>query len=389
MSKKVLILTSVASMIQQFNMENINILLNLGYNVEVACNFINGNTCNKESIDSLLENLDELNVTYYQIDFNRNIFKFNDLFKSLKKVVGIVKNNNYSFIHCHSPIGGVCGRIAGYLTKTKVIYTAHGFHFYKGAPLKNWFIFYPIEKLFSIISDSIITINHEDYNLARNKFYTKINYIHGVGVDEKRYHPITLEEKNLLKQKLELVEFSKIILCIGELLPNKNQKMVIQSMSEIITKYPDCLLLIAGNGPEKNNLEALIEKINLNNNVKLLGYSTCLEKYQGIADVVVSCSKREGLPLNIVEAMLSSNPVVATRNRGHCELISHGKTGYLVDVDDFVSMSNYIKELFENPDKLKIMGLEAQKFAEQYSFKNVKQELRNIYLDYDIGEGGH
>lgn len=382
MVKKILITATVQSHICQFHKPLVDVLHEQGYIVHVAGK---NNLAEKNGLK--LDFADKV----FDIPFSRSP-KSIDNIKAYKLLKKIIEKENYDIVHCNTPMGGIISRLAAKKSRksgTRVIYTAHGFHFYKGAPLKNWFIFYPIEKLFSIISDSIITINHEDYNLARNKFYTKINYIHGVGVDEKRYHPITLEEKNLLKQKLELVEFSKIILCIGELLPNKNQKMVIQSMSEIITKYPDCLLLIAGNGPEKNNLEALIEKINLNNNVKLLGYSTCLEKYQGIADVVVSCSKREGLPLNIVEAMLSSNPVVATRNRGHCELISHGKTGYLVDVDDFVSMSNYIKELFENPDKLKIMGLEAQKFAEQYSFKNVKQELRNIYLDYDIGEGGH
>ena len=149
--EKALILASVASMIDQFNMSNIDILLSLGYEVHVACNFEQGNTCTKDKINQLKNKLEELNVKYYQIDFTRSVYNIFQDIKAYKQVKKIMVENKYKFIHCHSPIGGVIGRLVCKNTKTKCIYTAHGFHFYKGAPLLNWLIYYPIEKWLSRI----------------------------------------------------------------------------------------------------------------------------------------------------------------------------------------------------------------------------------------------
>ena len=87
--------------------------------------------------------------------------------RALRQVEGLMKQNGYAFCHCHSPIGGVVARIAGHRTRTKVIYTAHGFHFYQGAPVMNWLVYYPVEKMLSRWTDVLITINHEDYKLAK------------------------------------------------------------------------------------------------------------------------------------------------------------------------------------------------------------------------------
>ena len=140
-------------------------------------------------------------------------------------------------------------------------------------------------------------------------------------------------------------------------------------------------MLIAGNGPEKEAIEEEVNRLNLNNNIKMLGYCTCLEKYQRITDVSVSCSKREGLPLNIVEAMLSENPVVATANRGHCELIEENKNGFIVQVDDVDSMANHIRELLNDDDMRMKFGKNAREFAVQYGFTSVKKELEKIYFN--------
>lgn len=167
--KKVLILASVASMIDQFNMPNIELLQNMGYNVDVACNFKEGNTCSDEKIEELKSTLKKMNIQCFQIDFARDVTNMGRNIKSLWQVEQLLETNKYEFLHCHSPIGGVVGRVAGKLKHVKVIYTAHGFHFYKGAPKKNWLIYYPIEKLCSYMTDVLITINKEDYVLAQKK----------------------------------------------------------------------------------------------------------------------------------------------------------------------------------------------------------------------------
>ena len=244
----------------------------------------------------------------------------------------------------------------------------------------NWLVFYPIERLFDRLTDKLITINREDHALAAEKFRTDVARIHGVGVNEGRYFPVSAQEQQLLRQELGFGPEQKLILCIGELLPNKNQAMAIRMMPRILEEFPDALLLLAGNGPEKENLEGLIAAMGLQSSVKLLGYCTCLEKYQRIADVLAACSHREGLPLNLVEAMLTENPVVATKNRGHCELVTPGETGFLVERNDAEAMAEHILRLLRNPEESRRMGRAGREFALQYGFENVKRELERIYF---------
>ena len=295
----------------------------------------------------------------------------------------IIDEGNYDVIHCNTPMGGIVTRLAAKKARkngTRVIYTAHGFHFYDGAPKKNWLVFYPIEKFFSRKTDTLITITHEDYRLAKKKFHCQVEHIHGVGVDEKRYFPVDNDEKLRLRKEMGYGENQKLLLCVGELLPNKNQKMAIHVMQKIVKHYPDAILFIAGNGSEKENLENEIKLCGLENNVKMLGYCTHLQDYQHICDVLVSCSYREGLPLNIVESMLSGNPVVASINRGHKELIKDGENGYLVKPDDADSMASRALELLADSDKAKQFSKNAYNYAMGYCFTAVKKELEEMYF---------
>jgi glycosyltransferase EpsD len=374
MLNKVLLTATVQSHICQFHKPLVEVLHKHGCEVHVAAK---DNLAEKNGLK--LDFVEKV----YDVPFSRSP-KSKDNIVAYKQLKKIVEDESYDVIHCNTPMGGIVTRLAAKKARkngTQVYYTAHGFHFYNGASKKNWLVFYPIERHFARLTDKLITINKEDYKLAKKKFNTDIFYIHGVGVDESRYFNVSDEEKNALRKELGFNNTQKILLCVGELLPNKNQKMAINAINNLVADFPDIVLLLAGNGPEKDNLENEIATLSLQNNVKLLGYCTCLEKYQRIADLSVSCSKREGLPLNIVEAMLSENSVVATANRGHCELIDSGKNGYIVALDDVEDMAAKIKELFSDDDKRVKMSKEAKKFAFQYSFTSVKKELENIYFN--------
>lgn len=318
----------------------------------------------------------------FNVPFSRSP-KSKDNIKAYKQLKKIIDEGQYDIVHCNTPMGGIVTRLAARKARkngTKVFYTAHGFHFYKGAPKKNWIVFYPIEKFFANhYTDKLITITNEDYDLANEKFKCQIERIHGVGVDEKRYFSISEEEKKKLRLEMGYNENQKLILCIGELLPNKNQQMAIRMMPEILKKYPDAMLLIAGNGPEKNNLDDLIAELGLKNNVKLLGYVTNLEDYQHIADICVSCSKREGLPLNIVEAMMSGTPVVATYNRGHRELITDEQNGYLVSINDNSLMIEKVLTLLDDINVYKSTSENAILKGNEYSKTAVIEDLRKVY----------
>lgn len=186
--KKVLIVATVPSMIGQFNMSNIKILQNMQYKVEVACNFKDKTVWDERRISELKEILNLKRVQFYQIDFIRNAFDIPRHFKAYKQLKKLVHRKKYEIIHCHTPIAAMIARIVAHQEKIKIIYTAHGFHFFKGAPIKNWFLYYPVEKFLSQWTDCLITINKEDYHRAKRKFYAKrTEYIPGVGVNTKNF----------------------------------------------------------------------------------------------------------------------------------------------------------------------------------------------------------
>lgn len=370
--KKVLLVATVQSHISQFHRPLAELLHLYGYEVHVAAK---NNLAEKNGLK--LDFADKV----FDVPFSRSP-KSKDNILAYKILKSILDREQYDVVHCNTPMGGVVTRLAARKARkkgTKIFYTAHGFHFYQGAPKKNWIVFYPIEKYLSRLTDVLITITQEDYKLAFKNFYCKVEYMHGVGVNSERYYPVDENEKNSLREKMGFTNSQKIILCIGELNSNKNQNMAIRMMHKVLKKYPDALLLLAGNGPKQQYLENLIISEKLQQNVKMIGYVTNLQDYQHIADAQVCCSKREGLPLNVIESMLSGNPVVATRNRGHRELIENAKTGFLVNIDDYETMATKIISLFSNSVLKSCIEKKALLFARQYTFDSVKKELSRIY----------
>lgn len=366
---KVLLTATVQSHICQFHKPLVEVLHTHGCEVHVAAR---DNLAEKNGLK--LDFVEKV----YNVPFSRSP-KSLDNIKAYKELKRLIEKEDYDVIHCNTPMGGIVTRLAARKARkngTKVYYTAHGFHFYKGAPKKNWIIFYPIEKKISKITDTVITITNEDYQLARKKFYCNVEYIHGVGANTKKFYVMSNDERQEIKQELGIPSDEKIILNIGELLPNKNQKIAIIAMKEIIKKVPNSRLLIAGNGREKENLEKLICENGLEKHITMLGYSTQIQKYLNICNVLITCSFREGLPVNLMEAMLCGKPIVASDNRGHRELIKNGWNGYLVQAQDASAFAAKICDILLSGKDYTCIAQEA---VQAFTDVNVKNELKKIY----------
>lgn len=366
---KVLLTATVQSHICQFHKPLVEVLHTHGCEVHVAAR---DNLAEKNGLK--LDFVEKV----YNVPFSRSP-KSLDNIKAYKELKRLIEKEDYDVIHCNTPMGGIVTRLAARKARkngTKVYYTAHGFHFYKGAPKKNWIIFYSIEKIFSKITDTVITITNEDYQLARKKFYCNVEYIHGVGANTKKFYVMSNDERQEIKQELGIPSDEKIILNIGELLPNKNQKIAIIAMKEIIKKVPNSRLLIAGNGREKENLEKLICENGLEKHITMLGYSTQIQKYLNICNVLITCSFREGLPVNLMEAMLCGKPIVASDNRGHRELIKNGWNGYLVQAQDASAFAAKICDILLSGKDYTCIAQEA---VQAFTDVNVKNELKKIY----------
>ena len=371
---KVLLVATVQSHICQFHKPLVAMLHEHGCEVHVAAR---NNLAEKNGLK--LDFVERV----FDVPFQRSPFSPKNLgaYKQLKKIIDA---GSYDVIHCNTPVGGVLGRLAARKARKhgmKVFYTAHGFHFYKGAPKKNWLIWYPVERFMCRYTDKLITITQEDYDLASAKFPTQVERIHGVGANSAKYHKLSDAECVELRRELGYAADDKLLLCTGELLPNKNQITAIRTMKILTEKQPNIKLLLAGNGPTLPELQAEVAALGLQEHVEFLGYRTDLERYANIADVIVSCSYREGLPMNIVEGMLLGKPVVASYNRGHRELIIPERTGFMAAPTDTTTFAGYILRLLNNPLLYESMETISMQRAQMYTDQNVKKELFRIYYE--------
>lgn len=374
MREKVLIVTSVASMIDQFNMPNIRLLQEMGYEVHVACNFEKGNSCSLEKIQTLKKLLENIEVKYYQINFERNILKIFSNFSAYKEVKKILEKNRYRFLHCHSPIGGVIGRIAGYLTQTKVIYTAHGFHFFKGAPLLNWLLYYPIEKYLSRYTEILITINKEDYERAKTFYAKKVEYIPGVGIDVEKIKNIKIDKEQKRKE-LGLSKDSIVLLSVGELNKNKNHSIVIKALAKL--NNPNIHYLICGQGNLKEYLEKLIKKLKLENNVKLLGFRKDIYEIYKISDIFVFPSKREGLSVALMEAIVCELPIICSDIRGNRDIVENEKNGILIKKEKNYNLKLILNKILKKKkNSIKIFN---ESIIKKINIKVINKIMRKIY----------
>lgn len=370
--KKVLLTATVQSHICQFHRPLAKLLHENGYEVHVAAK---DNLAEKNGLQ--LDFADKI----FNVNFARSPFSKNNL-TAYKQMKTILSENHYEVIHCNTPMGGMITRLTANKYRkqgTQVFYTAHGFHFYDGAPKKNWLIYYPIEKSMAKRTDKLITITKEDYKLAQEKFKTDVYHVHGVGANSQKYKLFTNEENLQTRKELGYGENTPILLCVGELLINKNQKAIITAMNQIVKKFPDCKLVLAGNGSEEQNLKALVNELGLQNNVDFLGYCLILQKYENICNVAVSCSYREGLGMNIMEAMLCKKPVVASINRGHKELVTPDRTGYLVKPNDVDGFAQNVIKLLCDEGLCHQLGENAYEDVQLFTDVSVVNELKVLY----------
>lgn len=310
--KKVLIITTVSGFLPQFEINNVKLLREAGCEIHYASNFKN------PIYDFNKADLKAQGIRLHQLDIAKNPLKLRANLRAVKQLLHIMNENDIDIIHCHNPMGGVAGRVAASLCRRKpyVIYTAHGFHFYKGAPKKNWLLFYPVEWLLIHLTDIIVTINREDYERARKlpvKDRENVFQIHGVGVDPRRFSP-RKEINEVKRRNLNIPADAFHIVTAAELNDNKNQKVIIEAISTLPVE--DIYYSICGKGSGEKYLRELIKEKGLENRVRLLGFRTDMEEILQTADCFAFPSYREGLGIAAVEALLCGVVLVAADNRG-------------------------------------------------------------------------
>ncbi len=373
--KKILYVTTVSSTINAFLVPHIKYLIEQGYKVDVATNIT----------DEVDKSLIDIGARVFKVDFQRTPISLKNS-RAYKQIREIQKNEKYDMVHVHTPVASFVTRYALRKEKNlKIIYTCHGFHFYKGGSILNWMLFYPIEYLAARWTDILININNEDFEigenfkLRKNGRHIKIN---GVGIEPEKYY---IENFDLLsyKQKLGFDRDDFIILVISELNKNKNHIQLIKAMSILKDKYPNIKAIFAGVGPLEEQILKDIKFYNIENKIKLLGWRTDIKELINTSDIVGLFSKREGLPKCILEAMICGKSTIATNIRGSKTLVRHNLNGLLVEVGNYEQVAVSIEKLYNNSNTREKFKSNAVKIVKDYSLKNILCELDKVYREED------
>lgn len=366
---KILYVTALNETINAFLVPHILKLVDDGNIVECACK-INRN------ID---DRLSSKCIKHYNIEFSRNPLNIN-YHKVINEIRQIQIKNNYDIVHVHTPIAAFLTRFALRNFKVKIIYTAHGFHFFKGSPVKNWILYFQLEKLAAKWTDRLVTINEEDYSIA-SKFNLRKNgevfFMHGVGIDSKDYEMEKFDHVSY-RESLGLKKDDFIILVIADLNKNKNHIQLLKAVKILNNIYPKLKVICAGDGPLKNKLIKKVKEFNLENNVIFLGFRSDIKELINISNIIGLFSKREGLPKCLMESLVCGKPILVNNIRGSRDFVINNEIGEIVEVDDFIETAKKIEYMMKkdyNPVNIR-------KSIEKYNINYVLEEVKKINKFY-------
>lgn len=366
---KILYVTTISNTMGFF-VEHIKMLYSMGHTVEIAC------AMGTKPLNPVYE---ELKCKVHDIPFSRSPFSKNNL-KAYKMLKQLVESEHYDIVHTHTPNASMIARLACREVRkqgTRVFYTAHGFHFFKGAPLKNWLMYYPIEKFCARFTDVLITINKEDYALAQKKMPAKkVCYVPGVGIDLSKIQN-TQCDRNEVRKSMGVPEDCILLLSIGELNVNKNHQVVVKALAKLNNK--NVHYAVAGLGDQKENLLNLARELGIENQFHLLGYRTDVPCIAKSSDIFCFPSHREGLGLSALEAMSCGLPLITSNVHGINDYSQDDVTGYKCAPDDIFSWAKKIKVLVEDSSKRTQFGQNNMQIVEKYSMQNILQCMKVIY----------
>lgn len=385
--KKALIITTVSGFVMKFELQNVQILQSMGYEVHYASNE------NVMKYEFEMEGLQSQKIIFHHIPIEKSPFRIRQNGQALGMMEEIIRREQIRLIHCHTPVGGLLGRLAGRRCKdmdVKVIYTAHGFHFYKGCPLSDYLIYHTVEKCLAKYTDEMILINREDYESASGFHLKKggqVYQIPGVGLDLDKFHPLSENERQIVRAQIGIKDTQILLLSVGELNRNKNHLTVLNALCRMREQGLDperFRYMICGDGPYREKLEQWVADHGLRRVVTLYGYCHSPEIMYGAADVFVFPSRREGLGMAALEALACGLPVIAADNRGSREYMLSGKNGYVCRYnvpEDYISALKKWDGM-THTEKQQMKSL-CRASAEKFGKKYTARVMRNAYQKID------
>ncbi len=380
--KRALMIASMASMLDNFNRDNIELLNQEGYEITLAANFKTEDSNSPERVKRFKHNMEEKGFRIIHIDFTRKISNWKGQIRSFRQVKQLAEEE-FDLVHCHSPICAAMTRLAFRKKRrsgVKIIYTAHGFHFFKGAPWINWLIYFPVEWVCAHFTDVLLTINFEDHKRANKWFKAKkVEYIPGIGIDTEKFQKRKFVGRKEKREALGIKEKDTMLLSVGELNSNKNHQVVIRAVAGLKNKMLH--YVVAGQGGLFSDLRALAEQLQIADQVHLIGFQEDVASLYQCADLYLLPSKREGLNISLLEAMSSGLPCVVSKIRGNVDLVAEGEGGFLIGSEEVTAWAEGINKLVSSPELRERMGEQNQKRSFLFGRTKVSEKMHSIYKE--------
>lgn len=371
--EKILFISNIAKKVGSFSKASIDAARENGLQFHMAANW------EQAGDEQIKSDEKQYNVKIHNIPLARSPYSRNNI-KAFKELVKIIQLENIEYIHCNTPVGGILGRLAGRKCKVKkVIYQAHGFHFYKGAPLKNWLLYYPVERWLAHYTDAIITINNEDFERAKKfklRNHGKVYYVPGVGIDTSQYNS-DKQQRLEKREELGLKGDDIALISMGDLIERKNYPVAIEAIAEANNSHLH--YYICGQGPDEEKLIPLAKKLGIEAQIHFLEYRTDIKELLQASDIFLFTSLQEGLARSLMEAMASGLPCIASRIRGNTDLLNDSNGGILCD-----SLRDYVEAIDKlSKDSLlrKQMSVNNIEAIQHYSVGEISRKLEDIYTN--------
>ncbi len=365
-----MLVTSTELMMIQFLVPHVKYLTEQGWDIEVACSNVGGRI---DEVKEALKGIAKVHV----VELYRNPAKPRNL-KGLRQMRKLINSRHWDIIWTNEPVMGVMTRLAAQKARRKgthVLYMCHGFHFYKGAPLKNWLVFYPIERIMSRFTDTLVTLNHDDFAQAEKMHAKEVKYIHGIGMNTVRFgqneNPVNI------RKELGITDEDFLVFSVGELNDNKNHRTVIKAIGKL--NDPSIHYAIGGKGEKLQELQELANKEGIGDHVHFLGYRKDVVDIYPQADVFAFPSYREGLSLASLEAMYSGIPLVSSNVRGYRDYMKQGKTGFICRPDNVDAFAKAIRRLKKDDKLRKKCGAYNKKVVKPFLIEQVKAEVCQLF----------
>lgn len=368
MTKKILFCASTISHIKNFHLPYLQAFQECGYEVWVA-------------VDSNepLPYADHV----FALPFDKNIFSYRNA-KAIFMVRNLLHKQRFDIVSTHTTLASAVVRsaIIGLPRKPRVFCTVHGYLFNKDDGLKKLLLLIP-EKVCASVTDILMVTNHDDYELAEKYrlYQKKLHHVDGMGINLLRFPPVLCDRRSELRKTSGYSDRDVLFLYAAEFSRRKNQSLLIRAFANASRQHPGMKLLLAGDGTLLENCKLLVRDLQAEDKIHFLGHVKEMKNLYPMIDAVASTSLSEGLPFNIMEAMACGLPVIASKIKGHVDLVSHEETGILFELADQTGLEQALIEIFDNKEKRKKLGQNGMNGIDRFGIDRVFPQIMEIYTE--------